>query len=196
MFENNEKIKEEQNVSEKDQKDTKEISDVEKEEVEIKPEGKLERVKLEAEAARDRMLRIAADYDNYKKRAEKEKSEFMKYATERFIKDLLPTMDDLERAIASSKDPNGFESFREGVQIIYKQLNNVLTKYNVTPIEAIGKKFDPNLHEAMMQMPSAKPEEDVIQEFQKGYILHDRVIRPSKVVVSAGNPLGEEDENE
>lgn len=191
MFENNEKIKEEQNVSEKDQKDTKEISDVEKEDIEIKSE-----VELETEVARDRMLRIAADYDNYKKRAEKEKSEFMKYATERFIKDLLPTIDDLERAITSSNDPSGFEAFREGVQIIYKQLNNVLTKYNVTPIEAIGKKFDPNLHEAMMQMPSAKPEESVIQEFQKGYILHDRIIRPSKVVVSAGNPLGEEDENE
>lgn len=188
MFKNNGNNKQ-------DQKEATKISEKE-EKVETEAEGELERLRSEAEVARDRMLRIAADYENYKKRAEKEKSGFMKYATERFIKDLIPSLDDLERAIASSNNPTDFESFREGVKIIYKQLNNVLTKYSVTPIEALGKKFDPNLHEAVMQMPSKKPEDTVVQEFQKGYLLHDRIIRPSKVVVSAGNSASEEDENE
>lgn len=199
MSENNEQKKEDKEKQKKTEQEKKEstekISGEEREEVKIEAEEGLERLKLEAGTARDRMLRTAADYENYKKRAEKEKREFMKYATERFVKDLLPTMDDLERAINSSNDPNDFESFKEGVQIIYKQLNNILAKYNVTPIEAVDKQFDPNLHEAIMHMPSRAPENSIVQEYQKGYMLHDRVIRASKVIVSAGSS-DEEGEDE
>jgi len=185
----NEKNQEKVNETEQEEKDSTEKSS---EENNIDEE--LEQLRLEAETARDRMLRIAADFENYKKRMEREKNEFVRYANEKFIKDLIPTIDDLERAIASTNNSNSSEAFIDGVKIIYKQLNNLLKKYNVEPIEAIDKQFDPNLHEAMMHIPSNKPENSVIEEFQKGYKLHDRIIRPSKVVVSAGQAVEEEED--
>lgn len=188
--------KQNKKTEQKKKKDKDEVSEEERDDAktETETDKKLERLKseveaarAEAETARDRMLRTVADYENYKKRLEKEKREFVKYANEKFIKDLLPSLDDLERAIDSSNDLDSLESFREGVKIIYKQLNNILKKHNVTPIEATGVKFDPNLHEALMHMPSEEPKNTVVQEYQKGYKLHERVIRPSKVVVSAGS---------
>lgn len=187
--------KQNKKTEQKKKKDKDEVSEEERDDAktETETDKKLERLKseveaarAEAETARDRMLRTVADYENYKKRLEKEKREFVKYANEKFIKDLLPSLDDLERAIDSSNEGD-LESFREGVKIIYKQLNNILKKHNVTPIEATGVKFDPNLHEALMHMPSEEPKNTVVQEYQKGYKLHERVIRPSKVVVSAGS---------
>ncbi len=171
-------------------------TEIEKDKVE-----ELEKLQAEVEAARDRMLRTAAEFENYKKRAEREKNEFMKYIATEFVADLLPIMDNLERAIDATEtkvpayDQEGnenaqnFASFREGVKLIYKQLQDILTRHGVTQIEAVGKPFDPNVHEAVMQTPSDKyPENIVAAEFQKGYMLHDRVIRASMVSVSAGNP--------
>lgn len=187
--------KQNKKTEQKKKKDKDEVSEEERDDAktETETDKKLERLKseveaarAEAETARDRMLRTVADYENYKKRLEKEKREFVKYANEKFIKDLLPSLDDLERAIDSSNEGD-LESFREGVKIIYKQLNNILKKHNVTPIEATGVKFDPNLHEALMHIPSEEPKNTIVQEYQKGYKLHERVIRPSKVVVSAGS---------
>jgi molecular chaperone GrpE len=161
----------------------------------------LEKLQAEVEAARDRMLRMAAEFENYKKRAEREKNEFMKYIATEFVADLLPIMDNLERAIDATSPPlsgqgwvgnenaQNFESLREGVKLIYKQLQDVLTRRGVIQIETVGKPFDPNVHEAVMQAPSDKyPENIVAAEFQKGYMLYDRVIRASMVSVSAGNP--------
>ncbi|MBM3243039.1 nucleotide exchange factor GrpE [Candidatus Poribacteria bacterium] len=161
----------------------------------------LEKLQAEVEAARDRMLRTAAEFENYKKRAEREKNEFMKYIATEFVADLLPIMDNLERAIDATSPPlegqgwggnenaQNFASLREGVKLTYKQLQDVLTRRGVTRIEAVGKPFDPNVHEAVMQAPSDKyPENIVAAEFQKGYMLHDRVIRAAMVSVSAGNP--------
>jgi len=186
----------------KTQQTAKESLDTEKEKVEeevISEKEELEKLQAEIEAARDRMLRTAAEFENYKKRAEREKNEFMKYIATEFVTDLLPIMDNLERAIDSTdqevnKNANAqsFESFREGVKLIYKQLQDVLTRRGVTQIEAVGKPFDPNVHEAVMQTPSDKyPENIVAEEFQKGYMLHDRVIKASVVSVSAGNPRSE-----
>lgn len=197
MSENNEKGKKELKETEQEKEEVTEEEDETKTEIEEELERlrmEAESARAEAESARNRMLRTVADYENYKKRLEKEKKEFMKYANERFIKDLLPSLDDLERAIISSNDSSDLESLREGVQIIYKQLNNILEKYDVTPIEAVGKKFNPNLHEAIMHMPSKNPKNTIIEEYQKGYKLHDRVIRPSKVVISAGSSDEEEEE--
>ena len=167
----------------------------------ISVEEELERLQADVEAARDRMLRTAAEFENYKKRAERDKNDFMKYIATEFVTDLLPIMDNLERAIdatdqSKNEDVNAvgqnFESFREGVRLIYKQLQDVLTRRGVTQIEAVGKSFDPNVHEAVMQTPSEEyPANTVAAEFQKGYMLHDRVIRASMVSVSAGNPEGE-----
>ncbi|MFQ6042875.1 MAG: nucleotide exchange factor GrpE [Candidatus Poribacteria bacterium] len=166
----------------------------------ISVEEELERLQADVEATKDRMLRTAAEFENYKKRAEREKNEFMKYIATEFVTDLLPIMDNLERAIDAidqGKDNasvagQNFESFREGVKLIYKQLQDVLTRRGVTQIEAVGKPFDPNVHEAVMQTPSEEyPANTVVAEFQKGYMLHDRVIRASMVSVSSGNPEGE-----
>ncbi|HIE27290.1 TPA: nucleotide exchange factor GrpE [Candidatus Poribacteria bacterium] len=125
----------------------------------------------------------------------------MKYIAAEFVTDLLPIMDNLERAIdATDQEKNdaanaaeqNFESFREGVKLIYKQLQDVLTRRGVTQIEAVGKPFDPNVHEAVMHTPSEEYSANtVVSEFQKGYMLHDRVIRAAMVSVSAGNPEGE-----
>lgn len=156
----------------------------------------LERLQANVEAARDRMLRTAAEFENYKKRAEREKNEFMKYIATEFVTDLLPIMDNLQRAIEADEEANAkgnFNSFREGIKLIYKQLQDVLTQRGVTQIEAVGKPFDPNVHGAVMQTPSDKyPENTVATELQKGYMLHDRVIRASMVSVSTGNPQSKE----
>lgn len=172
-------------------------TDIEK----LKAEFEEYKVEMEAEveAARDRMLRAAADFENYKKRAEREKNDFMKYVAEGFVTDLLPILDNLERATDATTNANGeqdIDSFREGVKLIHKQLMDILAQRNVTKIEATGKPFDPNVHEAVMQVKSDKfPANVVVEEFQKGYMLHDRVIRATMVSVSMGND-GKEDEDE
>jgi molecular chaperone GrpE len=149
--------------------------------------GKLDRVKAENEERSDRMLRTIADYENSKKRAEREKAEFFKYAVEGVIKDLIPVVDNIERGIESAKASKDFDSLNEGIQLIHKQLDDLLKKRGVAVIEAKGEPFDPKLHEAMMHIESDDvPENAVIEEFQRGYLLHDRVIRPSMVSVSRG----------
>jgi molecular chaperone GrpE len=197
-----------ENIIEIDEESKKvEIEEEAEEEEVISAKEELEKLQADVEAAKDRMLRTAAEFENYKKRAEREKNEFMKYIATEFVMDLLPIMDNLERAInvADQKETEntsaggqGSESFREGIKLIYKQLQDVLTKRGVTPIEAVGKPFDPNIHEAVMQAPSDRyPENVVSEEFQKGYMLHDRVIKASMVSVSMGkSPSEEEEKNE
>lgn len=149
----------------------------------------IERIKAEAEAARDRLLRAAAEYDNLRKRLEREREEAMKYIAEQIVLDIIPILDNLERAIKSAKsDQNkNFDALLQGVEMIHKQMLNVLEKYGVSVIEAQGRPFDPRVHEAIMQIPSPDhPENTVVEEFEKGYMLHDKVIRPAKVIVSKG----------
>ena len=189
-----EELKTQQTASESQET---EIEEETVEEEVISEKDELERLQADVEAVRDRMLRTAAEFENYKKRAEREKNEFMKYIAAEFVTDLLPIMDNLERAIDVDEDANAeeqnFKSFREGIKLICKQLQDVLTRRGVTQIEAVGKPFDPNVHGAVMQTPSDKyPENIVATEFQKGYMLHDRVIRASMVSVSTGNPQSEE----
>ena len=146
----------------------------------------------EFEERSDRMLRTIADYENSKKRAEREKAEFFKYAVEGVIKDLILVVDSIERGIESAKESRDFDSLNEGIQLIHKQLGELLKKRDVTVIKAQGEPFDPNLHEAVMHIESEDVEENaVIEEFQRGYLLHDRVIRPSMVSVSKGKPQTE-----
>ena len=143
----------------------------------------------EYEERSDRMLRTIADYENLKKRAVREKAEFFKFAVEGVIKDLILIVDSIERGIESGKESKDFDSLNEGIQLIHKQLGELLKKRDVTVIEAQGEPFDPNLHEAVMHIESEEVEENaVIEEFQRGYLLHDRVIRPSMVSVSRGKP--------
>ncbi len=145
----------------------------------------IERVKREAQENYDRLVRVYAEFENYKKRMEKEKVEFIKYAHEGLFKDLLGVVDNLERAVAESKKNIQSEGLARGVEMVLKQLKDTFEKYGVRPVQAEGLPFDPNLHEAMMHEPSEEHEENtVIEELQKGYVLKDRLLRPALVKVS------------
>jgi molecular chaperone GrpE len=137
--------------------------------------------KLKEEAAK-----LQADFDNTRKRLERERQDFVKFANEGIVIELLDILDDLERAVdlAESKHQD-LPAFLKGVEMILAHLYEMLKEYGVKPIEARGKLFDPNLHEALMQVEDkTKPENTIIEELQKGYLLNGRVIRTSKVKVS------------
>ena len=138
--------------------------------------------------AYDRYLRTLADFENYKKRAQKEKLEQAQFANEKLIKELLPVVDNLERALSHAKETDDFDKMVEGLELIYKQILSGLGKFGVTPIESLNRPFDPLLHQSIGQVESeegSSAEEDrVVSETQKGYFLNDRVLRPSLVVVS------------
>ncbi len=152
-----------------------------------KLEVEYEAYKAESEKQHDQMLRTIAEFDNSRKRSEREKEESLKYALESFVKELIPTIDSIERAIQSTKESQDVDALAEGVEMIYKGILNLLEKRGVTPIEAVNEPFDPMQHEAVMHVESEDvPENNVIEEWQKGYMLHNRVIRPSMVSVSKG----------
>ena len=162
-------------------------------------EDEIEQLKSEYEAKIDQMLRTVAEYENAKKRAIRDKEEFQKYAVESVIKDLIPVIDSMNRAIKAAKESTDFDALHEGIQLIQKQIHNVLERKNVSIIDAIGKNFDPNLHEAIAQVESDLPVNTIVEEFQVGYKLNDRVLRASMVSVSEGqsNPeISEENTKE
>ena len=144
----------------------------------------LEEAKAKAEDYYVGMQRLKAEFDNYRKRTQKEKEEIFKYAAERIIVSLLPVIDNFERAIDSIDKNKDFESLSQGINMIYRQLCKILEDEGLKAIEALGQQFDPNLHEAIMREESDQGENIVLEEFQKGYFLKDKVIRFSKVKVS------------
>ena len=147
----------------------------------------LETARSENAAAADMMLRLAAEMDNYKKRVLKEREALIKYGCQGVVQELLPILDNFERAIESASKSKNFGSFLEGVEMIFRQMNDALERKGITRIDAVGEIFDPNIHEAVMQVASEEhPENTVVEELQKGYMLHDRVIRPAMVTVSKG----------
>ena len=146
----------------------------------------LEEYKKKSEENLDKFLRAQAEFDNAKKRMQRDRQEFIKYANEQILLELLSILDDLERSVeareSKHQDP---EAFLKGIEMILSHLYEMLKKHDVKPIEANGKIFDPNQHEALMQIESEEhPENTVIAELQKGYLLGDRVIRTSKVQVT------------
>ena len=149
-------------------------------------EEKLAAAQAEANENRDRMLRMAADLDNFKKRAARELDDLKKYATENLIRQLLTVVDNLERAIASvSPDNENGQSLVDGVALTLAEIMKILEQHYVSPIQALGEPFDPVYHQAMCQEESTdQPPNTVVQEFQKGYLIHDRLLRPAMVVVS------------
>lgn len=133
----------------------------------------------------DHLRRLKAEFENYKKREERQRAEFIKCANEGLITELLPVMDSLERALNGVHASHDLESFLPGVELIRKQLEDVLVKNGVVPIETIGKPFDPRVHEAMMHVESDEYLEDTIaQELRKGYLFNNKVIRAAQVAVS------------
>jgi molecular chaperone GrpE len=138
----------------------------------------------EAAANYDKYLRAIAELENYKKRAAKEKTEIIKYGKEDVIKDILPFLDSLDRALEHAASSTDIQAFKEGIKLIQDQLLCCLKKHGVEAIECTGKEFDPNFHEAMMQIDSEDHEENkVINDFQRGYLLNGRLLRPSRVSV-------------
>ena len=155
----------------------------------------LKSAKAESDEKQKQMLYKMAEYDNLKKRADREKKDFLKYANESLVKDLVPVLDSIDQAVGAAQEAEietaeGFTALREGVELIQKQLLGSLEKRGVSVIDTEGEIFDPQKHEAVSMAPSDNvPQNNIIQAFQKGYTLHDRVIRPSMVVVSNGNPV-------
>ncbi len=132
----------------------------------------------------DKYLRAVAELDNYKKRAAREKTDIIKYGKEDVIRDMLPFVDSLDRALEHAESNTDIQAFKEGLKLIQDQLLCSLKKHGVERIECNGKEFDPNFHEAMLQMDSEHHEENkVINEFERGYLLNGRLLRPSKVSV-------------
>jgi molecular chaperone GrpE len=131
----------------------------------------------------DRLLRLAADFDNYKKRAARERQEYVAFANERILKELLPILDDLERALSAAEQHEEAQ-LEEGVRLVHRSLASLLERQGVKEIATEGK-FDPHVHEALLAQPSEEKEQgDVLDVIQKGYTLGDRVVRPARVIVA------------
>ena len=155
---------------------------------------KLDDALAESQQHYDRLLRVSAEFENFKKRSTRDADEFRKYANEALLKDLLHVVDNLERAIASAADSTDSNTcVVEGVQMTLDEILKIFSKFGVTPIESAGKPFDPAFHQAIMQQETdARPDNTVVSEMQKGYLLRDRLLRPSMVVVAkAVSPVEE-----
>ncbi len=136
----------------------------------------------------DKYLRLYAEFDNYKKRVLKDQTEFLKYANENIIKELLPVIDNLERAIKHSKESAGGEDVKkliEGVELTLKQFTGLLNKFGVTEVPSVGEFFDPTKHQAVSQVESEDLDDNmIIKEFQKGYFYNNRILRPAMVSIA------------
>lgn len=147
---------------------------------------KLKSKEQEAQENYDRLLRVSAEFENYKKRASREMDEFRKYSNQSLIKEMLSVVDNLELAMNSTDGQKTIDKgLLDGLEMTHKEILKVFEKFKVKPISAKGQPFDPKFHEAVMQEETADfPENTVINELQKGYLIHDRLLRPSMVVVA------------
>ncbi len=151
--------------------------------------------KLEEE--KDIYLRLSAEFENFRKRTLREREEFVKYANEKIILELIDVYESLERGIENAKKGDNKDKLVEGIELVYKQFKAVLERKNLVPIKALGEKFDHNKHEAMMQIITDEYEDGtIVEEFAKGYMLNGKVIRYSKVKVSKRTSQGEESDIE
>jgi molecular chaperone GrpE len=149
----------------------------------------LTQARAEAQEAHDKLLRLAADFENQKKRLQREKENSIKYAEENLLREILPSLDNLERAMNQDRNSEDFgQHLLAGVELTIKGLLSSLEKVGLKPLESLGEPFDPNFHEALaMEASKVVPEQRVLQEFERGYMLKDRLLRAAKVVVSKGD---------
>ena len=151
------------------------------------PVGDAAQLQKERDEYYDRLLRKTAEFDNYRKRTDRERQQMAESAAADLIKELLPLIDDLDRAIKADAGADGTAAIRRGVELIHKQLVETLRKRGVTPLEALGADFDPHVHEAVAYEPAeGRREGEVIEEFSRGYKLGDRLLRPAMVKVAKG----------
>jgi len=178
----------------KPHKDKKKKDDKDHEIEELKK--RLEEKEKEAKENFDRLLRTAADLENYKKRAAREKEEWTKFSNEDLIKSILPFIDNLERAVNHAEKVVDVGVLIEGIKLTLQQIHQTLNRFGLTPFESVGKPFDPQRHEAMLVVETDQHEPNqVVEEFQKGYLLNERLLRPATVSVSKA-PLKEAQVNE
>lgn len=149
------------------------------------PVEKFESLKKEYNKLYDKYLRQVAEFENYKKRMSRDLTRRVEFANEELLREVLPIMDDLERTVQATEDDSSEEHLREGLQLVYNNFKNVLKRRGVEPIQSVGEPFDPELHEAVMTQESDEYDSDVVmQEFERGYHLGEKVLRHAKVVVS------------
>ncbi len=154
-------------------------------------EDELSLTKKELAETKDKYIRAVAEFDNAKKRMEQSRLDFIKFSEENYLQKLLPIMDDFERAVSATPSDEKSQAWFTGFSGIHKKFEDLLEKSNVTEIEAVGKEFDPAVHEAIMQVPGE--EGKVVAVYQKGYKLFDRILRPARV--SVGNGEAEPENN-
>ena len=156
----------------------------------------LEAKEKEAAENYDRYLRAMAEMDNFRKRAARDKEDAIKYGNEKLIKDILPILDSLERALHQASEMtarNNFEAFQQGLELIHTQILGCLERHGVERVAAKGEEFDPDRHQALMQVETPEMESNrVVDEYESGYTLHGRLLRPSKVSVSKNVPKEDE----
>jgi molecular chaperone GrpE len=142
----------------------------------------------ECQGLNDRYLRLAAEFENYKRLAQRDQRDHIRYGNEQILKELLSVVDNLERAVKAAKDSGNNDGLVQGVDLTLKQLMGVLTKFGVQPIATVAQPFDPSAHHAVTSVASTQVAENyVVEEFQRGYRLHDRILRAAMVSVSTGS---------
>lgn len=178
--------------------DGEEKASEKKEEAEKVAEKKLtkeEELTLKVEELEGKFLRKVAEFENFRKRTARQFDDMAQAGTERVIGDLLDVVDNFKRSLEHKDNENGLEAFKQGIELIYNQMTALLDKYNVKPIEALGKKFDPNFHEALMRLDSDEYDADCVAlEISRGYKMGEKVIRHSKVGVSTGKKAADKTE--
>ena len=167
-------------------KHNKEKKEVAPEQPEAIVEKAVTPVVAEEEPLRDQLLRLRADFDNFRKRTQRERSELFLMANETLFLEMLPVIDHFEMGFKSAEEHKTDCSVTEGFRMVYNQLLDVLKKFNVTAIDTIGEAFDPHRHESLLHMPSDKPAGTVIEQIRRGYMLGDKLLRAAQVIVSSG----------
>lgn len=147
--------------------------------------AKIAKLEEQLKAEQQKYVYLYADFDNYKKRAAREREDLIKYGFEKAARDLLQVADNLHRAVEHIPDSVD-KNLSAGIRMVLEQLNSTLQKHGVTPVAAQGQAFDPHVHEAVGQQPSESPAGTVVMEHQKGYTIHGRLLRPARVVISMG----------
>lgn len=180
-----EEIKEQENKIVEETTQEVPVEEEVKEEILEETTSESDKLKADYETLNNQYLRLAADFDNFRKRQEQEREALLKYGKQECMKKIIEVVDNFDRAIQSVEKIDNVEKMKETFFVLNKQLIDSLTKLGLEHIECVGQKFDPNLHEAVMQTPTDEYEEDtIINELQKGYKLGDKVLRPSMVSVA------------
>ena len=150
-------------------------------------ESELAQLARERDELKDLLLRTSAEFDNYRKRTDRERATLSESIAAGLLEELLPLLDDFERALSADPSAGTADGYRQGVELIHRQLVDLVRKRGVTPIEALGADFDPNYHQAVSYEPAeGRRDGEVIEEFRRGYLIGDRLLRPSMVKVAKG----------